>query len=676
MKPVLKIALLDLSHTTCGAHANVVPYGIGLMAVYLKKNLGDRVEIKLFKEVKIALAAFKFWIPGIVGISQYLWNSELNLYVASLIKQANPECLVVAGGANIELEAERREIYLKKNNFVDIGVAFDGEIPLLELTKRLLKGETVADLKKNLTAGTFSLNSINSEYHESSEPAPRIDSLDVFGPIYKSHIFDEFLEAGFQPFTQTHRGCPFSCAYCNTSNSYHSKMLFLSPEIFKEDMEYLGKRFAGKPEVMFYMANTNMSLFKEDFSIAHIIRETQDKYNWPKYVFFATGKKPKKLLDMLSIIKFVPTPALQTLTPAVLANINRINLPLEDYIKLQREILLRTGKSSMTELIICLPGETKRTFLATIKKVINSGVQNIVIYTLMKLPGSLIAGEEFSKKYKYDLRYRIVPREYTVVNGKKIIETDEVIIGTKDMSFKDYLEIRDLCFTISAFLNSAELKPLRRFLLEYKLEIAKWIFNINKNLKNFSDIFKYYQDYRRETKEELFMSREELFKYFNKEENFNKLLTGARGDNLLRKYKCLVLSNIYSSLLELAILEARKLIRPKVARREADKMNKMIDNLAVYLAARDLKSILKNDRINDKVNKISLNYNIPAWLSNQDSSLKLENFKGAYNYLVGFSQAQRKNLLNLNTHKDFTLSLQVFYRDGLSSDYWPSWTLI
>ena len=49
--------------------------------------------------------------------------------------------------------------------------------------------------------------------------------------------------------------------------------------------------------------------------------------------------------------------------------------------------MLKTGETSTTELILCLPGETKKSFIETLKTVMNSGVQNIVIYTLMKLKG-------------------------------------------------------------------------------------------------------------------------------------------------------------------------------------------------------------------------------------------------------------------------------------------------
>jgi len=42
----MKIALLDLNHTTCGIHTNTVPLGLGLIATYLKKTVDHDFDIR------------------------------------------------------------------------------------------------------------------------------------------------------------------------------------------------------------------------------------------------------------------------------------------------------------------------------------------------------------------------------------------------------------------------------------------------------------------------------------------------------------------------------------------------------------------------------------------------------------------------------------------------------
>lgn len=565
----MRIALLDLNHVTCGVHNNTVPLGLGLIATYVRRKINRKIEIKIFKDVKKSLLCFKKWKPDIVGITQYSWNSELNLFIAGLVKQSNPECLVVAGGPNLEMQDAGRVKFFKNYPFVDICVSYDGEMPFAEIIKLALSGVDSRRINKFHVAGAYSFDHNKNTIIASTQKPPRLNSLDVFGPLYINGLFDEFLDDGFHPFLQTHRGCPFTCAFCHTSDSYYSRMLFLSPEIFIQDMEYLGRRFSGRHDVVLYMANTNMSLFEQDFVIAKIIRKIKDKYDWPHIINVNSGKDPKKLLKMLSIIKFQPGIALQTLTPRVLKNIGRINIPFNEFVSFQREVLRKTGETSTTELILCLPEETKESFLVTLRQVLYSGVQNVVIYTLMNLKGTTLSLPEVARKYGYVIRHRVVPRQFSLIEGKMILDTEEVVVGTDTMSFADYLELRGIAFTATSFIGSVELMPLRRLLVEYDLDLSQWIFGIHGNLLRHEALKILYDGFICDTKNELFVDRSSLIRFFEKEENFNALVSGKFGDNLLRKYKFLLLAKHYREVLELAISEAGKLLAQRLGEKRS-----------------------------------------------------------------------------------------------------------
>jgi len=587
----MKIALLDLNHFTRGIHTNTVPLGLGLISVYLKKTVDYPFDIKIFKDAEKCLKVFKAWLPDILGIVQYTWNSELNLHITKLVKELKPDSLIIAGGPNLELSKSRKAAFLKKHTYVDICVSYDGEIPFSEVVKQFISGISIEQIKKNPVAGTYSIDTPSDKLIESPVPPPRLNTLDCYGAVYTDGIFDEFLDDGFHPFVQTHRGCPFTCAFCHTSDSYYSRMLFQSPEIFKLDMEYLGKRFAGMHNVTLYIANTNMSQFKQDFPIAHVIRETQEKYDWPRLINVNSGKDPKKLLEMLSIIKFNPGIALQTLTPTVLSNVRRKNIPFKDFVSFQHEAMLETGETSVTELILCLPGETKASFMETLRTVMNSGVQHIVVYTLMNLKGTPLSSDENIKLYGYTIRHRVVPRQFSMINGKKVLDTEEVIVGTDLMPYEDYIELRGISFTINSFFGSTELIPLKRLLLEYTGDIATWIFNIHSRLSEFQELYTNYKAFLKETEDELFESREGLLDFFEKPDNFEALCSGRFGDNLLRKYKCKILYESYEPYLELAISEARKLLRGYI---EPKKTDALLDDMALFLSTRNMRPILKN----------------------------------------------------------------------------------
>lgn len=669
----MRVVFIDLIHTTKGRQINTVPLGIGLLATYLKKHFPVDLDIKLLREPEEAQELFKSadWVPDIVAVTQYCWNSQLNLHFARLAKNNNPGCLVVAGGPNLELSPKARTVYLKENNFVDLCVAYDGEIPLLEIVKRYQNGESIATLRRNPPVGVYAVDQDTQVYMASIGLSPRLTSIDEFGAVYASGIFDKFLDAGFYPIIEATRGCPYHCAYCHASDPYNSRILFLSPEIFKQEMDYLGRRLSDRSDSVLYFSNSNVGLYNEDMEMARIIRDTQKKHSWPKYLNCSTGKDPRKLLEMLSIVDFEPAIALQTLTPQVLKNIGRINVPLEDYVKFQNKVLEQRGGVSSTELILSLPGETKETFLKTLSQVINSGVQVICVYTLMKLAGTPLATEENAKKFQYVTRHRIVPRQFSLIDGEIILDTEEVVVGTKDMPFDDYLDLRGLCFVINGVFSSFELNPLKKLLLEFGVDLFVWVLNIQKHLGDYPDLRVLYDDFMKETRDELFISREELVKFYEDENNFNALLAGEKGDNLLRKYKHKLLSENFSSCLSLAAEEAGKLLN--IENQPTPRM--MLADVKNFISTRDLRSFFGKD--GEKIQKnVNLNYDVPAWMKNPENvTHPLSDYAGSVEYLVHFVEEQIVLFDKLNTtYKDPVLSWQMAYRDGYTKDLWPIWT--
>jgi radical SAM superfamily enzyme YgiQ (UPF0313 family) len=663
----VKIAFLDLNHVTRGIHTNTVPLGSCLIATYLQENVDSDLQIKIFKSADKAIQFFKEWKPDVIGLAQYSWNSELNLFLAKMVKQEKSSCVIVAGGPNLHLTKDSREKFLTENKDIDICIGYDGEIPFTGIINRLIEGESVDDIKSEPVAGTYALSPVTEKLVESMEELPRLNTLDVFGTPYADGVFDEFLDDNYHPFVQTHRGCPFQCIYCHTGDLYYQKAIFQSPELFSKEMEVLGSRFENKQHVTLYIANANMSLFNEDFAIAEIIRETQDKYNWPRNINVNSGKDTKKLMRMMEILNIRPAIALQTLTEDVLKKVKRINIPFDKYVSFQKEAMVKTEEDSVTELILCLPGETKETFLNTLVRVLNSGVQGIVIYTLMNLRGTAISKEEFKKQYGNIIRHRVVPRQFSKFDNSFVFDTEEVVVGTKDMSFEDYLYLRGLSFVITVFFSAAEFRPLKKFMIECNISIDKWIIFIHDNISKFPEVSRQYSAFMKDTEGELFVLRSDLIGFYEKPENYEALVSGRLGDNLLSKYKQILLYESYDSCLDLAVAAAEKII-------DNHSKGKMINNLARYQSFRNIRSyICDNDVCVDQ--EVELEYDIPGWLADKDSKCRLEDFENAVSYRVTHTETSRqrfKSIIDMN--KDLTLSLQVLYRDGSIRDYWPVWS--
>ncbi|MFH0962685.1 MAG: hypothetical protein V2A58_01590, partial [Planctomycetota bacterium] len=249
----MKVALIDLSHATRGVHTNTIPLASGLIARYLAHAVGAEAEIRVFKTPAKCLAELSRWTPDVAGIAQYAWNSELNLHAAERIRARNPGCLIVAGGPNLPLSPEGKAEWLARRRLVDLCVSYDGEQPFASIVKRLMEGATAEELRSFPVPGTYALDPARGTLVESPEPPPRLDSLDVFGTLYADGFFDSLLDEGYHPFVQTQRGCPFRCAYCHASDPYYSRLIFQSAELFDREIEYLGRRYAGRHEITLYM---------------------------------------------------------------------------------------------------------------------------------------------------------------------------------------------------------------------------------------------------------------------------------------------------------------------------------------------------------------------------------------------------------------------------------------
>jgi len=660
---------------TRGVHTNTMPLGLVYIARYLEKKVDADLDIRIFKDVNKVLKELKTWNPDLLGLAQYVWNSELNHYIARIIKKLNSNCVVVAGGPNLELSKEKKEEYLIDHPYIDICASYEGEIPFKKIVERMHNEYHANDsLHKHPVAGAYALDPDSGEVVESKEPPPRLTSLDVIGPIYADGYCDQFLDDGFHPFIQTHRGCPFSCTFCHNGNSYYSKMLFLSARIFKADMEYLGKRFSDKPNVPLYIANTNMSLFDQDFEIARIIKSVQDQYRWPYLININSGKNPERLLKMMSLLEFTPSIALQTLTSHVLEEIKRKNISFDEFIAFQKKVSQKTGKISSTELILSLPGETKQSFINTLQRVLNSDIQNVIVYTLMSLKGTPISSDESRQRFAHGIRYRIVPNQFSEINGKKIFETESVVVESDTMSYDEYLELRGLSFVIKVFFSSAELIPLKRFLREYKIDVFKWVQNLHQSLPDYPDIHEIYKAFMAETEAELFPSSNALINFYSQPGNWNALTAGKYGENLLKKYMMIVLYHHYDSYLEAALREAKKLTTTSVHLHGINSET-VINSMHKFLSCRGVKQIVENRRFRGS-EFVHLQYDIPGWLRQKNCTLKLGNCKKPSSYQVVLDEKAKQWIQNFAAlNRDNTLSMQnLFHEEGIDQ-FWPAWIL-
>ena len=232
-------------------------------------------------------------------------------------------------------------------------------------------------------------------------------------------------------------------------------------------------------------------MFPRDKDICKALVEMQKKYNWPSTVVSTTGKNNKeRVIDVTSILgnTFSVTMSAQSMDEKVLNNIKRSNIKLEDYTAINKH-LRNVGRSTTAELIIGLPGETKKSFTKGVKEVIDSGVNRATIYTLMMLYGTEFKDPNYRSSFGMRGKYRIVPLNLGEYEKVKIFDYEEVCIENRDMSFKDYLDLRQLSLLIESVYNNQTFDAFFRYASSIGISQSNFLFHIFKNMGTFLKIF-------------------------------------------------------------------------------------------------------------------------------------------------------------------------------------------
>jgi len=161
----------------------------------------------------------------------------------------------------------------------------------------------------------------------------------------------------------------------------------------------------------------------------------------------------------------------------------------------------------------------------------------------MLLNGTPLSDEDFIEKYNMKIKYRLVPRCFSEIEKNRIFDIEKVIVETNTMSYSEYLYFRKLSLLAEVFLSNNELFKYRVSLIDNKKDIMRYLIYIYYHIHKYRNISKIINDFMMETENELFNSEEELITFYSKDNSYKLLLEGKLGDNLLRKYKNIIINS-------------------------------------------------------------------------------------------------------------------------------------
>ena len=505
----------------------LVPLGVGYIKAYLVQQMGDEVEVKIFKHPEKALAAAAADKPDIVGFANYVWNRQLNLKIGQYLRSQIPDALFVAGGPNIDTDDDRRVAFLKKFDFLDFLITNSGEEPFKELVEwwRHDRGN-MGSLPRNMVWR-------EGDTLRTTPERPAKKHVEGIPSPYLAGHLDEFLKMGMIPLFESNRGCPFQCTFCAWGMSAQNLVRQFEMDTVLQEIEYVGDR---SNAVYWIVCDANFGMLKRDVHIAKALRAIKDKKGLPHkcHVWLAKNVTDRNL-EIGEILgdMVVPVMAVQSLEQTVLKNIKRSNISLDTYVAYQKKFHDR-GSVTYSDVIIPLPGETLQSHKAAIQSLLEMGVDRIQNHNTWLLAGTELNSKETWEKFGFRTRRRLIHGDagiYKAPNGDevRVFEYEESLRETSTMSEEDMFYLRKYHFLLDFCWSSNVYKPILRFCLDHGVSINR-LFDALIDVEGISDpvvhsrIVEFWEKFDVASYDEWFDTDEEIEAYFDASENFNRLL--------------------------------------------------------------------------------------------------------------------------------------------------------
>tara|TARA_B110001452_G_scaffold10514_2_gene8845 strand:- start:3721 stop:5835 length:2115 start_codon:yes stop_codon:yes gene_type:complete len=669
MKP-LKIFLCDLTHETVILVSDTIPLNVGYIGAYAKKMHGDKIEISLFKYAEKVIESIKNDPPDVLALSNYSWNSLLSERVAEIAKSINPKVVTIQGGPNFPHASDLQFEFLKKRPSTDFHVMFEGEASFSNIVDRILKDRDNEQelFDEPINGSVFIHPNKEKGLIKGTKSQERIKFLDDIPSPYLNGMLDEFFDGRLSPFIETNRGCPFKCSFCHTGNDYFQKVHMFSMERIRAEFEYMAVRASEQKNTILHLADVNFGMFPRDREVAQIIVEMREKYNWPTSICGSTGKNNKeRIIDITSVFgdSFEVSMATQSMDGQVLENVKRSNIQLDHFREINKH-LKKVGRVTSGDIIIGLPGETKESFIKGALELLDSGIQRIVIYSLMMLYGTEFKDPGYRSRFDMKGKYRIIPLNCGEYDGAKIFDYEEVCVETKDMSFDDYVYIRKFSLIGEIMFNNAIFNLFFKYALSEGLKNSEFIYSALKNIESApKKLLNLFNEFSAEARDECWDSEEEMVKYYKQDENYQKLVKGEAGGNLMYKYKSRNLVEAMPEWVEYLTFILKKCIiknNSKLTKAELKIKGQEINALAEYHKNKSWK-FLEDTKIETLTMKSD--YNFMSWLDAPETT-PLSNFKAnsQIEYFFGLTDRQKEEKRDMFRRygKDFNALSKIVVR--------------
>ena len=548
----LKVWLADLTYTQQTIASDVVPAAIGMIGEFVRANMDDPPEIRIFKFPEDLSAALDNERPDLLGVSNYVWNGDLASAFCRRVKEVSPDVVTVMGGPNFPTAIDEQEEFLRRHPWIDYFVMKEGEIAFLRLIQHL-KGE--CDELPNVVRLDRDGRFIPAALVE------RVMDLTTIPSPYLSGSMDEFLDGRLLPVIQTNRGCPFTCTFCTEGQSFWNKVRAKPADTIRGEVRRIAERMgqlpSGRKRWDLLIADSNFAMFEADLETCRVIAKEQREHGYPRYINVATGKnKKERVLEAARLLNGAMklSGSVQSLDETVQANIKRKNISAGQILEMALTAA-EIGTNTYSEVILGLPGDSLDAHFRTLETLIESGFNTISMYQLMILPGTELGEAATKHKYGMVTKFRVLPRCFGVYDilGKRVsvAEIEEICVSTDTLPYADYLQCRKMNFIVNVFYNDGVFSELIKLLTVAGLPRWGWLHDIFE--RSYSrDFDAVAAAFVQETEAELWTSRTELEAFTSQPDTIERYLAGEMGNNLIFKFKALSMTSHFPAICAVA----------------------------------------------------------------------------------------------------------------------------
>jgi radical SAM superfamily enzyme YgiQ (UPF0313 family) len=620
----IKVYLADLRYNFSGVLANdCMPLGVAyIKAVMDREDTSHEIDSRIFVYPNRLLDAITAEPPDVLMLSNYVWNEALSHHFFRIAKQISPNILTIMGGPNISLEPQRQIDYLAAHPDLDVYALGEGDFLGNHIVRSFM--DAGLSIRKMGTAGLPS-----SVFRDADGNAvidltkPRLKEVEELPSPWLSGIQDEFFDGKLAPMIETNRGCPFTCTFCVQGTSFYTKVHQFSVDRVCEEIHYIAKRIRDRSPNMgtLRIADSNYGMFERDIDISRYIGKMQRDYGWPTFIDATTGKnRPERIIKSVEEVSgaLVLYQAVQSLDQDVLKNVKRQTIKLEAYKALEVHMRGR-GLRSVSDLILGLPGESLKTHLRGLHSLLDSNIHQMHNFQAMMLKGAEMETLECREQFKFDTRFRVLPKNFGVYSGEKVFDVEEIIVATDTLPFDDYITARKWHLVSSVFWNDGWFSDVVRFVNKHGIKNSEWWSAMLPAMEaGDASVREFLDSFVGETKGELFPTREACIEFYSQDENFRKLNSGEIGDNLMYRYRALASFYVWDAICATAMEATKELLIARGIRERIENFDQFWSEFGEFVRLQHASGTTKEAIVSSA--HACLHYDFAAWLSQAELS--------------------------------------------------------